>query len=139
MRKYKTLLCEPSTGGVLDGNESEGPSLVLEEVYNQHPTETCFYWFDLLIRELCLLLLPLTQRKTLSAGPLRSELALATGEQHSSLRFGNMQLQKLSLRSKGMAVSKAQFGHSCRLIAIHSGRTIPWTLLSLEGGEHAVS
>lgn len=70
----------------------------------------------------------LTQRKTLSASLLRSELALATGEQDSSLRFGNMQLQKFSLRSKGMAASKAQFGHSYRLIAIHSGRAIPWTL-----------
>lgn len=51
MRKHKTLSCEPSPGRVLDGNESEGPPLVLELVYNKHPTETCFYWFDLLITE----------------------------------------------------------------------------------------
>lgn len=55
MRKYKTLLREPSPGGVPGGNESEVPSLVLELVYSEHPMETCFYWFDLLIMEQCLM------------------------------------------------------------------------------------
>lgn len=77
---------------------------------------------------------PLTQRKTLSAGLLRSELALATGKQDSSLRFGNMQLQKFL--SQVMAASKVQFGHSSRPIAIRSGRAIPWTL---RGGEYGVN
>lgn len=39
----------------MDGNESEGPSLVLELVNNKHPTETCSYWFDLFITERCLM------------------------------------------------------------------------------------
>lgn len=55
MRKYKTLSCEPSPGGVLDGNESEGPSLVLELVNNKRSTETCSYWFDVFITERCLM------------------------------------------------------------------------------------
>lgn len=117
MRKYKTLSCEPSPGGVLDGNESEGPPLVLGLVYNKHRTETCSYWFDLLMTEpdgpapACVLL---TQRKMLSAGVPRSELALAAGEQDSSLRSGNLQLQKFLSQSKSTAASKAQFGRSSR-------------------------
>lgn len=39
----------------MGGNESEVPSLVLEQVHNKCPTETCFYWFDLLIMEQCLM------------------------------------------------------------------------------------
>lgn len=37
------------------GNESEVPSMVLEPVYSECPAETCFYWFDLLIMEWCLM------------------------------------------------------------------------------------
>lgn len=42
------------------GNESEVPSLVLELVYHECATETCSYWFDVLIVEQCLMGLFLT-------------------------------------------------------------------------------
>lgn len=133
MRKYKTLSCEPSPDEVLNGNESEGPSLVLELLYTKHPTETCFYWFDLLITEQCRmgLLLPLS----CSHGG-RHSLQVFSGvnlpwQQESRTApwdLATCSCRSFSLRSKGMAASKAQFGHSSRPVAVHSGRAIPWTL-----------
>lgn len=143
MRKYKTLSCEPSPGGVLDGNESEGPSHVLEVVCNKHPTETCFYWFDLLITERCLMgcssPCPANRgRRSLQAFsgvnlPWQQESRTAPWD------LATCSCRSFSLRSKGMAASKTQFDHSSRPVAIHSGRLIPWALMGGAWCESGIS